>query len=219
MIRIVGALLGAFVLSAGSALAEEAKTRIPPLTAAEWSPEVAALLGGTRERVAVLEGAPPPSDDQPKTLNILKTIAHQERLLGPFLQFASAIAQEGALSRRDSELLALRTSWNARSEFEWGHHVEYGTAAGLSRAEIAQIVVGPSSPAWSAEDRMLLRAADQLFTEQQISDDTWNALARRYSKAQLVEIPFVVGQYTMLSMVANATGVELEEGYEGLPGK
>ena len=28
---------------------------------------------------------------------------------------------------------------------------------------------------------------------------------------------FVVGQYTMLSMVANATGVEIEEGYDPLP--
>ena len=125
--------------------------------------------------------------------------------------------REGELSRRESELLALRTSWNARSEFEWGHHVEYGRAAGLSNSEIDQIVIGPDAPTWSTEDRILLRAADELFAAQNLSDETWLALAERYSEAQLVEIPFVVGQYTMLSMVANATGVELEEGYAGLP--
>jgi len=211
------AWLGLVVFSSGSAFAEEAKSRIRPLAASEWTPDVAAILGGTRESVAALEGAERRPEDRPKTLNILKTIAHHERLLGPFLAFATVLGRDGALSRRDSEMLALRTSWNARSEFEWGHHAEYARVAGLSPSEIEQIVVGPEASAWSVEDRVLLRAADQLFADQQISDDVWDALALRYSEAQLVEIPFVVGQYTMLSMVANATGVELEEGYDPLP--
>jgi hypothetical protein len=32
-----------------------------------------------------------------------------------------------------------------------------------------------------------------------------------------VELLFVVGQYTMLSMLANADGVEVEPGYDPLP--
>ena len=35
--------------------------------------------------------------------------------------------------------------------------------------------------------------------------------------ARLTEIPFVVGQYTMLSMFANSLGVVLEPDYEPLP--
>ena len=42
-------------------------------------------------------------------------------------------------------------------------------------------------------------------------------LRARYDDAQLVEIPFVVGQYTMLSMVANGTGVAVEPGLPELP--
>lgn len=189
--------------------------RVRPLPEDEWSPEVQQMLGGTRARVAVLEGATPSA--KPKTLNILRTIAHHPKLLGSFLGFATVLAQEGALSRRDSELLALRTSWNCRSDFEWGHHVEYARAAGLTDLEIARIALGPSAPGWSPEDLVLLRAADQLYAGQQIEDDVWKGLAARYSEAQLVEIPFVVGQYTMLSMVANSTGVDLEEGYDRLP--
>ena len=217
MVRKFLALLVLVILSSGNAFAEEAKPRIRPLPESKWSPEVAAILGATRSSVAALEGAAPPPEDERKTLNILKTIAHHEKLLGPFLEYSTVLGRDGVLSRRESELLALRTSWNARSEFEWGHHSVYAQAAGLTPSEIKQIVVGPDSPAWSAEDRLLLRAADQLFADQQISDDTWDALALRYSEAQLVEIPFVVGQYTMLSMVANATGVELEDGYDRLP--
>ena len=65
---------------------------------------------------------------------------------------------------------------------------------------------------------MILRAADELHARQDLSDATWSALRECLSDAQLVELPFVVGQYTMLSMVANATGVPLEPGLAPLPG-
>ncbi len=196
-------------------MADQDAQRIRPLPADEWSPELRQLLGATHESVSQLTGEE--SGSNSKTLNILLTIAHHTTLLGPFLGFASALAQQGTLSRRDSELLALRAAWNCRSDFEWGHHVAFARVAGLGDTEIARIVVGPDAPQWSESDRALLRAADQLHARQQIEDDVWQQLAAECSEAQLVEIPFVVGQYTMLSMVANATGVELEEEYEPLP--
>jgi len=196
-------------------LAEEAPQRIRPLPEDEWSPRVRELLGQTHDRVARLEGHS--AGDEPQTLNILKTLAHHPDLMGPFLEFATALAQHGALPRRDSELLALRVIWHCGSDFEWGHHVVYGRAAGITDDEIARIPIGPEAPGWSEADRALLAAADQLHADQQIDDATWAVLARDRSTAQLVEIPFVVGQYEMLSMVANATGVRLEEGHEPLP--
>lgn len=190
--------------------------RIRPLSPEEWSPEVREILGSTHERVARLEGKD--DEKETETLNILKTIAHHPDLLGPFLGFASALAQNGALSRRDSELMALRVIWHCQSDFEWGHHVAFARAAGMNDEEIARIPAGPDEPGWSAADRAMLRAVDQLYDRQQIDDETWASLAEGYSEAQLVEIPFVVGQYLMLSMVANATGVELEDRFDPLPG-
>ncbi len=189
--------------------------RIRPLSAEEWSPEVREILGSTHDRVARLEGKD--AEKEPETLNILKTIAHLPDLLGPFLEFAAALAQHGALSRRDSELLALRVIWHCRSDFEWGHHVAFARSAGMSDEEIARIPAGPDAPGWNAVDRAMLSAVDQLYARQQIDDETWSILAEQRSEAQLVELPFVVGQYMMLSMVANATGVELEDRFEPLP--
>lgn len=209
-------LISAFFGAVLPAWAETPTGRISPLPESEWSPELRSLLGQTHDRVAKLEGGAR-SDAAPKTLNILKTMAHHPQILGPFLGFATAIAQEGALSRRDSELLALRASWNCRSDFEWGHHVEYARAEGMTDVEIERIPRGPTAKGWSAEDRVLLQAADQLHAGQQIDDEVWRQLAGRFSKAQLVEISFVVGQYTMLSMIANSTGVVLEPGYDRLP--
>src|SRR5262249_27497439 len=90
-------------------------------------------------------------------------------------------------------------------------------AAGWTDAEIAAIAVGPAEPGWSDADRALLVAADELDALREIGETTWAALASRWSAAQLVEIPFVVGQYTMLSMVAGALRVPLEDGLPRLP--
>ena len=190
--------------------------RLTPLAPADFSPEAADLLGATLSRVAALEGQE--SAPEPQILNILRTLAHHPKLLGPFLGFATALAG-GALPRRSSELLALRAAWNCGSDFEWGHHVVYARAAGLGDDEIAAIGEGPAAPGWSEGDRLLLQAADELHAGHDLADETWRALERAYSADQLVEIPFVVGQYTMLAMVANATGVPLEDGLEALPSR
>ena len=150
-------------------------------------------------------------------LAILRTLAHDEPLLAPFLGWAAALAGRGALSRRDSELLALRAAERSRSAYEWGHHSEYARAAGLSDDEIARVAADPEAEGWSARDRLLLRAADELHAAQRLEEATWNGLRALFSDAQLVEIPLVVGHYTMLSMLANATGVPLEPGLPVLP--
>ncbi len=193
----------------------ENKPRIEPLEPEAWSESVRRVLGGTVAPVAELEGRR--ATGGPRPLNILMTIAHHPRLLEPFLGFAAALAARGALPRRESELLALRASWNCRSAFEWGHHAIYARAAGLSDQEIQRVSAGPEAVGWSSEERALLRAADELHTSQDISDATWAELSRRWDHAQLVEIPFVVGNYTMLSMVARATQVPLEPDLPPMP--
>ena len=189
--------------------------RLAPSDPGSWSDATRAALGGTLDAVAELEGKPASADARPP--NILFTIAHHPTLLEPFLGFAAALAARGVLPRRVSELLALRAAWNCRSAFEWAHHVVFGRVAGLTEDEISQIPVGPAAPGWADADRELLEAADELHAEQDVSDATWQRLRARWDDAQLVEIPFVVGQYTMLSMVANATGVAVEGELPPLP--
>ena len=192
-----------------------ATPRLAPLERDAWSDRTRELLDASVAPVAGLEDRQPRSGGGP--LNILRTIAHHPRLLEPFLGFAATLAAGGVLPRRAHELLALRAAWNCRSPFEWGHHAIYARAAGLGDEEIRRVGEGPDAPGWSDEDRTLLAAADQLHQRQDLDDDTWKALRDRWDDAQLLEIPFVVGQYTMLSMVANATGVPLEPGLPGLP--
>lgn len=185
-------------------------SRLPPAPEPQWSHATRELLG------EAIPAAEHPAGEGPP--NILYTIAHHPHLLGPFLEFSAALATRGVLERRDSELLALRAAWNCRSPFEWGHHVEYALAAGLSPGDIERIALAPDHASWSARDSLLLRAADELHRRQTLADATYQALRSELDEAQLVELVFVVGNYTMLSMLANATGVPLEARLPAMPG-
>lgn len=147
----------------------------------------------------------------------MAVLARQPDLLSPFLGWAAALALNGALPKRDHELLALRAAWNCQSAFEWGEHVEFARAAGLSDDEISRVGRRPVAAGWAPHEAGLLRVADELHAGCVVADDTWAVLAAHYEMPALVEIPFVVGQYTMLSMVANVAGVEPQLGHDPLP--
>lgn len=150
-----------------------------------------------------------PEDVPPGAPRILGTVKRHPNLLEPMLAFSATLAG-GVLPRRASEILALRAAWNCGSAFEWGHHTLYGLEAGLSQNEIDRLAGGDANESWDPADAALIQAADELHATQDVSDPTWAKLEETWDAGQLVEIPFVVGQYTMLSMVAKATGVPVD---------
>jgi alkylhydroperoxidase family enzyme len=138
----------------------------------------------------------------------MAVLARQPDLLSPFLSWAAALALHGVLPARDHELLALRAASNCRSTFEWEEHRQYARDAGLRDEEIDLVARPVAEGTWSGAERALLTAADELAEGFDVNDATWTELARHYDQPALVEILFVVGQYTMLSMVANAAGID-----------
>lgn len=175
--------------------------RIGPLAPHELTDAQAELLAGT---MADLKGA-----------NIFSTLVRAPGLFRRWLPFGGKLLS-GKLPARDRELLILRTAWNCRADYEWGHHVAIGLQCGLRRQEIDRVPAGPG-PAWPAADALLLQAADELHQRQRLSDATWEGLRSHYDEQQLIELPMLVGHYHLVAMTLNTLGVELEEGYEGLP--
>ncbi len=172
--------------------------RLPPLPSAEWDDETRALIG-----------------ENP--LNIFATLAHHPKLMKRWMVFGSHVLAKSTLPPRDRELLILRTGWNCRSPYEWGQHVAIGRATGITDDEIARIAAGPDAPGWEPFDTTLLRAADELHGDQSLTDTTYAALSERYDAQQLLDLVFAVGQYHLVSMVLNTTGVQRDDGVTGVP--
>jgi alkylhydroperoxidase family enzyme len=138
-------------------------------------------------------------------------MAHHPKLLDTWLRFSGPLLLAGTLSRRQGELLVLRTAANCDSAYEWDQHVLIARELGFGDAEFEALRLQPFAPQpFSVEERRLLTAADELHQQGGISAGTWNDLSAGLSDAQLVELCILVGHYHMLAMLIASAGVRPE---------
>ena len=70
---------------------------------------------------------------------------------------------------------------------------------------------------WNAADATIVRAADELFDDDRISETTWKALDEQFDEKQLLDVLITTGGYRMVSMVLNTFGVPAEPNSEPFP--
>jgi alkylhydroperoxidase family enzyme len=114
----------------------------------------------------------------------------------------------GRLPRRETELVILRVATLSDSAYELAQHRRLGRRAGLSASDLDRITVGPSDPAWSARDRLLLRVADSLVASRDLPDPLWSEVRAELSPAEAIELVMLVGHYAMLATTLNTLRVE-----------
>jgi len=169
--------------------------RVLPLSEDEWTSE-------QRELLSVGKPA--------RVLNIFRTLVRHPDLYRKWNPFGAQVLLKSTLDARTRELLILRTGHLCRSAYEFYQHSEIAKRVGISAEEIEQVKLGPSAPQWTQLEQSALSAADELHENQRISDDTWRALSAHYNEKQLIDLIFVVGQYTMVAMALNSLGVQIE---------
>jgi 4-carboxymuconolactone decarboxylase len=181
-----------------------AEPRVTPLTQNELTAEQRAIL-----EPSMRPGRPP--------VKVLWTLAKHPAAARAFTTWANYVLTGSTLPKREREIVILRIGFLCRSGYEWAQHVRIGKRAGLSDEEIARLKQGAEAPGWSANDRALIRAADELHKDQFISPATWDQLSGFLGEQQRMDVVFTATQYMQVSMILNSLGVQLDEGLEGDP--
>ncbi|WP_167476559.1 nitroreductase family deazaflavin-dependent oxidoreductase [Nocardia arthritidis] len=145
-------------------------------------------------------------------IKVVELMGRSGLLFFCYLPLGIRLVLFSALPRVDCELATLRTAWNAGARYEWHHHVYAARFSGLSLATVRRVSVGPEATGWTARQRLLLRAVDELHSERRISDQTRTGLAQHLTTAQLVDLCMLVGHYEMLAMLLISHGIEPEPG-------
>ena len=114
------------------------------------------------------------------------------------------------LSARAREILILRIGWLCGSEYEWAQHVRAARRIGMSDDEIRRIVAGAAALGWDPLEAALVRATDELYRDDTISDATWQTLSESYGTPELIDVVITVAGYRMVSIALNSIGTELE---------
>lgn len=143
--------------------------------------------------------------------DVFAVFSRHQRLFWPWLLFASRLMPYGRLPADIREKIILRTAWNCRSHYEWGQHVDISLRVGLRDEDIVGIAKGTMA---NSDDQTILRACDELFANQVLSDDTWQKLKCLYDEKLLIEIVILVGHYVMLAGLLNSAGTSLEPAQE-----
>jgi 4-carboxymuconolactone decarboxylase len=132
------------------------------------------------------------------------------KLARSWLRFAGYILSRQTLPARDREIAILRIGWLNQAPYEWEQHVIVGRRSGLTDADIEHIKQGPKA-GWNRHDAAILQAADDLYENSVVADATWNTLAERYSREQMMDLVFTIGQYNLVSWALNSLGVPLDD--------
>ncbi|HEX7322503.1 MAG TPA: carboxymuconolactone decarboxylase family protein [Mycobacterium sp.] len=175
------------------------RPRVPVTGESDWDEQTKAVLDGLGR------------------LNIFAVLANHPDLLDSWLVFGKHILAGSSLPARERELIILRTGWLCRSEYEFGQHRLLGARAGLTEDEIVRVTAAEVDDGWSARERTLLLATDQLVAEHRLDDALWARLSADWSLQQTMDVVFAVGQYALVSSALNTFRVPLDEGLQGFP--
>ena len=204
--------------------------RIQPLQVDELTEDLLKILTrmeqvnsalGSREREAITEliAAPAAGTSAAAVVNlpeIVRTMLRHPDLFARQADIGIQLLSEGALSKRDRELAILRTGWLCQAPYEWGEHVLVAKRVGITSEEIERITAGSAAPGWSEQDQAIVRAAEELYEDAMISNETWATLSKRLDERQLIELPIVIGQYQAVAYYQNSLRLRLHDGNLGL---
>ena len=185
-------------------MSQVTQPRVPP----GGRREIGVLNAAIARVLGAATGGPPPA--------VFTTLGRHRRLFRPWLRFAARLMPFGVLPRRDAELVILRVARLCDSPYETAQHVRLARDAGLSDGEIARVTEGAAATGWSPRQAALLRATDELHGRHDLSDERWDELCAHLSETERIELPMLVGHYTMLAMTLNTLRVKPDEPGKGM---
>src|SRR5262245_54099736 len=175
------------------------EARVEPVSA-PYSPELQAVF----DRI-MPSGVPP--------LRLFTTLARAPRIYDRFR--AASLLDRGPVSLRHREIVINRTCARCHCAYEWGVHATFfshSKGVELTPEQVRATALGAADdPAWSDEERLLIRLVDELHDSSGISDELWTALSSAFSVDQILELIALVGFYHTVSFFANGLRLPLEE--------
>ena len=173
-----------------------------------WRLDVADPEPPLREpRVAPLEGP---------GIRVGRTFGRHPRMQAARSGQSGYVNRVSPLTPYFRELLILRIGWNCQAVYEWAKHVGSVGRARDHGLEPERIALGRDA-GWDPFEQAHVRAADEIYRDGIIADDTWADLSSRYDTREMMSVVMTVANYRLVSMSLNVLGVQPQETDELFP--
>lgn len=145
--------------------------------------------------------------------NLFKAIAHNEELTRAWAGLGNAVRDHG-LGPRSRELVILLVSHIKQSEYEWVHHLETGSRAGVGPEEVNDLLSWPARGAWSQTDWALLNVAAAVAALEAVPGWAEAEVRGTFGDKAFVDLCVTSAYYVSVAHLIAALGVELESARE-----
>ena len=145
--------------------------------------------------------------------NLFRMLAYNPNLLHQFMRLGNDLRQKTALDPVLRELAILTVGRLTGALYEYAHHVEIGKRAGLSDRQIEALPLWQRHPAFSDQQRAVMRFAEEVTLNVRPSEEAWQAVAAFLPPDQLVELTMQIAYYNCVVRFLEPLQVDLEEGY------
>lgn len=139
---------------------------------------------------------------------VLRTFAHHPDLANAFSPLNIHLLSQNSLPVKLRQIAIMRAAWLTKATYMWSSHLQTSVSCGLSPDMYAPIQNGPDDPYFTAFERVVMRATEELVNDRKIGDTNWNALMAEWSEQQILDFLFTVGCYVMVAGVMRSTGAE-----------
>lgn len=123
----------------------------------------------------------------------------------------TALSEHSTLPKAAHEVAILVTGARLNSRYELYSHERVAAAAGLSESKIATITAGQRPADLSKEEGIAYDVAACLSNGGQLHDTTYRAATDAFGKDGIAELVYLIGCYSMISILLNAYDVPLPE--------
>lgn len=174
--------------------------RMSPLRSEEFSDEVKQMFARWTQ------GPFKDADKNP----VLKTFARNPQVADLFSPLNLHILLTNSVPVRQRQIAIMRTAWITKARYMWSSHLRTSMGFGLEPELFRPLQVGAADPYFTAFERTIIRATEELVNDRLISDANWQALAAEWSDQQMLDFMFTVGAYVLVAGVMRSCGVERE---------
>ena len=171
--------------------------RLPPLSRGEVPPPERHLVDEITARRGYLARA-------------FATMLHSPAAAARVAAVGSYIKFDSDLDPLLKQLAILVAGRESSSQYEFSHHVGRARQMGIPEPVIESIRDGVVPPGLEPAETDVVRYAQELTRDREVSDKTFAAALERLGPAAVVDLTVVLGYFTMLSYLWNALDVELE---------
>ena len=143
-----------------------------------------------------------------ETNPVLCTFAHHPKLADLFSQLNVHLLTANTIPVKLRQIAIMRTAWITGAVYMWSSHLNTSVQCGLSPEMYQPIQRGAEDPYFTAFERIVIRATEELVHDKKIGDASWQALSAEWDNQQLLDFMFTVGAYVLVAGVMRSTGAQ-----------